>query len=203
MVAQCAPCSIFSVEQLVVAFQFVAVVLNLAAIGAAPVLHHVPVGALAAVAGGDEAHGSAGGVHLPDDVGTFLGKLFGQRAFVLQSPQDDGGRVAAFLHPLYKVTLETFLELWGVIPYMGRELRPPEQTLAVDELLIFQIVRLVGIPEGVEACLLDLFDSCLDLLVAECVALSEQVLVFAHAVDECRLAVQEETLVAIVAGERP
>ena len=49
------------------------------AVGAAPVLHHVPVGALAAVAGGDETLTAATRVHLTDDVAAFTGEVGGHR----------------------------------------------------------------------------------------------------------------------------
>ena len=86
-----APGTIFAVEQLFGTFQFVVVVVGRTAVGAAPVLDDVPVGALATIAGGDEALVTAGGVEGADDVAALLGKLTGQHTLVLQAPEDNGG----------------------------------------------------------------------------------------------------------------
>ena len=57
-----APGTIFAIEQLVGTLQFVVVVVGRTAIGAAPVLNDIPVGSLAAIAGGDEALIATSGV---------------------------------------------------------------------------------------------------------------------------------------------
>ena len=62
---------------------------------------------------------------------------------------------------------------------------------------------LVCVAEGVEACGHHLLHPRLYLLVAEGVALSEQVFILTHAVDELRFAVEIEALVAVLAGQRP
>ena len=203
MVAKCAPCSVFSVEKLVVAREFLGVVFELSAIRTAPVLHHVPVCPLASVAGGHEALRSACGVEAAYDVGAFLGEFRRYGALVLQSPQDYRRRVAALLHPLYEVALEALLELWRVIPYMCRELRPPQYAVLVDYLLVEQVVWLVCVAEGVEARGHHLLHPRLYLLVAEGVALSEQVFILTHAVDELRFAVEIEAFVAVASRQRP
>ena len=90
VVAECAPSTIFAIEQLVWLFHLVPIVVNVAAVCAAPVLHHVPVRSFSTIAGGDEPLLPAAWVHLPYDVAAFLGKVAWQRALVLKSPEDDG-----------------------------------------------------------------------------------------------------------------
>ena len=82
---------------------------------------------------------------------------------------------------------------------MGRELRPPEDALAVPVAPVFEVVRLVGVAEGVEARILYLLHARGHLLRAEGVALPELVLIFAHAVEEHRLPVEVEPPVAVLA----
>ncbi len=114
-----APCAVFAVEQLHRLPELLVVVLGRAAVGAAPVLYHVPVGALAAVAGGYHAHGARRGVHLANYVAALPGKVGGQHTLVLQSPKHDARTVAALLYPLAQQALELCAELRRVIPYVG------------------------------------------------------------------------------------
>ena len=203
MVAHGAPCAVLAVEQLVVTFQFLGVVLKLSAIRSAPVLHYVPVGSVAAVAGCHEAHGGAHRVHLLYYVHALFCKVSGQGALVLQSPQYNGRRVAAFLNPLHQVALETFAELGRVIPYMGRELGPPQYSFLVYQVFITQVVGLVGVTESVESGAFHFLYSGVNLRVGKGVALSELVLVLAHSVDEYWLSVQVEAVVTVFSVERP
>ena len=146
-----APGTIFTVEQLLGLFQFVVVVVGRASVGAAPVLDDVPVGALAAIAGGDGTLVATGGVEAADDVAALLGELLGQHAFVLQSPENDRGGVAALLDPTDQQALEVTAELMGVVPDVCRELAPEEDALLVAQLLVEQMVWLVCLAEGIEA----------------------------------------------------
>ena len=50
---------------------------------------------------------------------------------------------------------------------MGRELAPEEDALFVEQLLVEQVVRLVGLTESVEACVGDLLHTRADLLGGE------------------------------------
>ena len=86
MVAQGAPCAIFAIEQLVLALQLIAVIVDITAIGATPVLDDIPVGTLTAVASGDKPLSATTRIHLADDIATLLGKVLGQGALILQSP---------------------------------------------------------------------------------------------------------------------
>ena len=86
---------------------------------------------------------------------------------------------------------------------MCRELTPEEYSLAVEQLLIFEVVGLVSLSEGVESHLPHLLYSCGYLLAAEGVALPQLVLILAHSVDECRLAVEEKSVVARGVLARP
>ena len=86
---------------------------------------------------------------------------------------------------------------------MCRELRPPEDAVLVDDLLVEKVVGLVGIAEGIEACGHHLLHARLYLLIGEGVALAEEVLVFTHTVDVFRFAVEIEAFVAVLAGQRP
>ena len=86
-----APGAVFAVEQLFWTLQFIIVVLCRTAIGTAPVLDDVPVGALATITGGDKALIATGGVETADDIAALLCEVLRQYALVLQSPQDDGG----------------------------------------------------------------------------------------------------------------
>ena len=106
-----APCAVFTVEQLYGLFQLLVVVLGRAAVGAAPVLYHVPVGALAAVAGGYGSHRACRGVHLTYYVAALLCKVGRQHTLVLQSPEHDARTVAALLYPLAQQALELAAEL--------------------------------------------------------------------------------------------
>ena len=81
-----APSSILTVEELVWTLQFVVVVLGSAAVGAAPVLDDVPVGALAAIASGDGPLVKTRGVEAANDVATLFGKVARQNTLVLQAP---------------------------------------------------------------------------------------------------------------------
>ena len=114
-----APSAVLAVEELVGTGEFLGVIVGVAAVGAAPVLDDVPVGALAAVAGGDKPLAASSGVEAADKSGAFLGKVTRQDALVLQAPKDDGRRVAALLHPTYKQTFKVFSKLRRVIPDMG------------------------------------------------------------------------------------
>ena len=66
-----------------------------------------------------------------------------------------------------------------------------------------QVVGLMGIAEGVETEVFHQLDAGLDLLVAEGMALAEQVLILTSAIDEDRGAVEPETLVAVFPGLGP
>ena len=79
---------------------------------------------------------------------------------------------------------------------MCRELTPEEHALLVEELLIEQVVRLVGFAEGVEAGIADLLHARANLFGAESVAVTKNVFVFAGSVDEDRGAVEVEAVVA-------
>ena len=79
---------------------------------------------------------------------------------------------------------------------MCRELTPEEHALLVEELLIEQVVRLVGFAEGIEADIADLLHARANLFGAESMALPQQVFVFAGSVDEDRGAVEVEAVVA-------
>ena len=146
-----APGTVFAVEQLVRACQLLGVCLGTAAVGAAPVLYDVPVGALAAVAGGDETLRRGGGVEAADEFGALLGEVAWQHTLVLQAPENDAGRVAPLTHPPLQQTEEIGAELRCVVPDMGGELAPEEHALLVEELLVEQVVGLVGLAEGIEA----------------------------------------------------
>ena len=190
-----APGTVFAIEQLLGLRELAVVVVGRAAVGAAPVLYDVPVGALAAVAGGDGALVATGGVEAADDVGALLGEVLGQHALVLQSPEDDGGRVAALLDPAHEQSLEGVAELGGVVPDVCRILAPEEHALLVEQLLIEQVVGLVGLAEGIEAGISDLLHAGADLLWGKGVALAQQVLILAGAVDEHGLSVEVEAVV--------
>ena len=97
------------------------------------------------------------------------------------------------------MALETVAKFWRIIPDMGRELRPPEQSFAVEQFPIMQVVWLMSVAEGVESSIFCQFHACFYLLVAEGMALSKFVLVLACAINEDRLAVQHESLVAVIA----
>ena len=55
---------------------------------------------------------------------------------------------------------------------MGRKLAPEEQSLFVKQLLIVEIVRLMGLAESIEAGVSDLFDTRGNLLVGEGVTIA-------------------------------
>ena len=50
---------------------------------------------------------------------------------------------------------------------MCRELAPEKDALFVEQLLVEQVVRLVGLTEGIEACIANLLDTRTDLLRTE------------------------------------
>ena len=78
---------------------------------------------------------------------------------------------------------------------MGRELAPEEDALLVEELLIEQVVGLVGLAEGIEARVGNLLHTRADLLRRESMAVTKEVLVFAGAIDEDGGAVETETVI--------
>ena len=104
--------------------------------GPVPVLDNVPVGTLAAITGGDGALVTTGRVEGADNIRTLLGKFLGQHTLVLQSPEDDAGRVAALLNPAYQQTLEGVAELMRIVPDVCRELAPEQDALLVAQLLV-------------------------------------------------------------------
>ncbi len=190
-----APGPVFAIQQLFGLTEFLVVVVGRAAIRAAPVLDDVPVGALAAVAGGDGTLVAAGGVKAANDVATLLGKCLGQHALVLQSPEYQRRGVATLLDPAHQEALEGVAELGGVVPDMGRELAPEQDALLVEQLLVEQVVGLVSLAEGVEAGVAYLLDARTNLFGREGMALAQQVFVLAGAVDEDRRAVEVEAMV--------
>ena len=101
------------------------------------------------------------------------------------------------------MALERLAELGCVVPDMGRELRPPQQPLLIDKLLVIQVVGLMAIAESVEASLFRHLDASGNLLVGEGMTLAELMFVLACSVDEHRLAIEMEPLVAIVSRQRP
>ena len=190
-----APGTVFAVEQLLGLQQFFVVVVGRASIGAAPVLDDIPVGALAAIAGGDGALVAAGGVERADDGRALLGESLGQHTLVLQSPQDDRRTVAPLLDPAHQQSLEVVAELVGVVPDVGGELAPEEDALFVAQLLIEQMMGLVSLAQGVESGIGDLLHARANLLGCEGVAGTQQVLILAGAVDEYGAAVEVEAVV--------
>ena len=66
-----------------------------------------------------------------------------------------------------------------------------------------EVVGLMGIAEGIETEVFHQFDAGLDLLVAEGMALTEEVLILTGAVDEDGSAVEPEPLVAVIPGLGP
>ena len=75
---------------------------------------------------------------------------------------------------------------------MCRELAPEKDSLFVKQLLIEQVMRLMGLAEGIEASIANLLDTRTDLLRRECMTVAQEMFVFAGSVDEGRLSVQEE-----------
>ena len=198
-----APTAILAIEQLVGLRQLLVILEHVAPIRATPVLDDVPVGAVATVASGDDTHRAGGGVHLTDDVTTFLSEVAGERTLVLQPPHHDRRRVAALLHPAAEHRLEVLAELGRVIPYMGGELRPPEDALTVPILAILEVMRLMGIAEGIEPGVLYLLHTRSHLLGAESMALPELMFVFADAIDEHGLTVEIETAILVISLDGP
>ncbi len=119
MIAQRAPSTVLAIKKLVGLLQFVGIVVNIATIGAAPVLHHVPIGAFTTVAGGDQTLRATGGIHVSDNLCTFFGKVLRQRTLILQSPENVRRIVAPLLHPLDEMALERTAELARIVPDMG------------------------------------------------------------------------------------
>ena len=131
-----APGTILAVQQLLWLQQLFVVVVGRAAVGATPVLDDVPVSTLAAITGGDGALVTTGRVEGADNIRALLGKFLGQHTLVLQSPEDDAGRVAALLNPAYQQTLEGVAELMRIVPDVCRELAPEQDALLVAQLLV-------------------------------------------------------------------
>ncbi len=86
---------------------------------------------------------------------------------------------------------------------MCRELRPEEYAFLVPILLIAKIVRLMCIAHRVEAGILDLLDTRLNLFVGEGMRSAKLVLIFTDSVDKYRLAVDKEAPVAVISLDRP
>ena len=190
-----APTTILAIEQLVGLGQLLVILEDVAAIRSAPVLDDVPVGAVAAVASRDDAHIAGGGVHLTMMSQPFLSdSRGGAYSRFATPPHHDRRRVSPLLHPAAKHRLEVLAELGRVIPYMGGELRPPEDALTVPILAILEVMRLMGIAEGIEPGVLYLLHTRQHLLGAESMALPELMFVFADAIDEHGLTVEIETL---------
>ena len=79
---------------------------------------------------------------------------------------------------------------------MGGELAPEKNTLFVEQLLVEQIMGLVGLAESIETSIADLFDARTDLLRCKSVAIAQDMLVLAGAIDEDWLTIEEEAMVA-------
>ena len=86
---------------------------------------------------------------------------------------------------------------------MRRELRPPEDAFAVEQFLIMQVVGLVGIPESIKSKVAHHFHTRLYLLIGESMTLPELMLVFADAINQHRLAIEEKAVVAVLTSQRP
>ena len=190
-----APGAVFAVQELVRATEFVGIVVGRTTVCAAPVLYDIPVSAFAAVAGGDGPLVKAGGVKAADDVAALLGKLAGQDALVLQAPEDDAGRVAAFLYPTHEQVFKVAAELRCVVPDMSGKLAPEENALFVAQLLIEQVVRLMRLAQGIEARICYLFDAGANLFRREGMALAEDMFILTSAIDEDGGAVEVKAVV--------
>ena len=145
---------------------------------------------------------------MADEFTALLGKVFGKDALVLQSPEDDTGRIAPLFHPTGEQTFEVFAESRCIIPDMCRELTPEQHTLFVEKLLIKEVMGLVGFTESVEAGMANLLHPRPNLLVAEGMTATQQVLVLTGSIDEEGLVVQEKTTVdgcglCLLAEHRP
>ena len=76
--------------------------------------------------------------------------------------------------------------------------------MLVEQLLIVEVVRLVSFAKGIETTLANHFYASSNLLMAESVAGTQEMLIFTRAVDEDGLAIKAEAVVGIVgnASER-
>ena len=79
---------------------------------------------------------------------------------------------------------------------MCRELAPEKDALFVEQLLVEQVVRLVGLTEGIEACIANLLDTRANLFRRKGVAITQEMLVFAGAIDEDWLFVEKESRIS-------
>src|SRR6185312_10349804 len=186
------PCAIFSYEHLPPEIGGIGG--RVAAIRTRPVLRDIPIGAASPVAGNDQSLCRRRRIQLPDQPDTFLRKVFGQLALILQSPKDDRRAVAPFFYPFGETSLEIFTECRRVEPDMRRQLRPPEDPQAVPIELIAQVVRLVRVTEGIEARRPHLLHARPDLLRGEGMAVAYAMLVSRDAVDEHWLTVQQKRM---------
>ena len=72
---------------------------------------------------------------------------------------------------------------------MGRKLAPEQQTLFVKQLLIEQVMGLVSLAESIETCITNLLYPASYLFRLEGMTITQDVLVFASAIDKDGLAV--------------
>ena len=77
------PCTVFSIQQLVLLRKFLSVFRNVSSIRAAPILNYIPVGSFTAVTGGDDTHRTCCRVHFANDFTAFLCKFTRQCTFIL------------------------------------------------------------------------------------------------------------------------
>ena len=197
------PCTVFSIQQLVLLRKFLSVFRNVSSICAAPVLNYIPVGSFTTVAGGDDTHRTCCRVHFANDFTAFLCKFTRQCTFILQSPYHYRRRITAFLHPLTKQLFKVLSKLRCVIPYMGRKLCPEQDAFFVPIFLIIEMMGLMSITEGVEACRTYLFHSRSYLLPTEGMTLPELMLILAYTIDKDRLSIQIETPIFVISLYRP
>ena len=86
---------------------------------------------------------------------------------------------------------------------MGRKLCPEEDAVLIPIALVVEVVRLVGIAEGVEARRAHLLHAGCDLLMREGVALTKLMLILADTIHKGRLAIDIEAGIAILAEDGP
>ncbi len=189
-----APCPVFAVEELVRMLEFPGIVVGTSTVGSAPVLHHIPVCSLTAIASGDGPLVDGRRVELADDSPTLLRKVFRQHALILQSPEYDARRVAPFLDPLAQFLLEVGAKFGRVVPDVGGKLAPEKHPLLIEQLSVVEVVGLVGLTESIETGLAYLLDARSYLLVRESVTASEKMFILASAVDEDRFSVEQKPM---------
>ena len=89
MQSDASPCTIFSVQQLILPGEFFSIFGDISPVRTTPILDYIPVGSFPTITGSDDTHRTRRRIHLPDNLTTFLCKFTGQCTFILQSPYND------------------------------------------------------------------------------------------------------------------